>query len=98
MLRTDQWALNCGLQKGSTGKVVYLISQEGGPTVELQHPLYAGETSADALTDLDPTHSKTLFAGLVRLGVTADKGYKSFFSQSDTVADLSYEIIQEAFL
>ena len=83
--------LDIEFKMGNAHRVMYHVTQNGSPVLELEHPDYTPDTAPDSLGD-----KAALFAALVRLEITKAKPYKAYFEEQ--AKSQTYEIRQKPFL
>ena len=83
---------DCVFRKGTSGKVIYALEESGVLLVELIHPYYAPEFAPDEADrfGLSVAVLETVYAALVRVGVTKDKAWIAYLQEKA----YSYEVKQ----
>lgn len=91
-IKTASAHYSVNLEKNAKHKPVYIIKSNNTVVYELTHNDYCLDVEAKEA----PTPE--VFAALVQLGITNSKEYKTYFSNPETLAKLSFEVSQNDFL
>ena len=85
-------SVSCVFRKGTSGKVVYALEEKSVVLVELVHPYYAPDFLPEELSRFgeDTPFVESVYAALIRLGVTKDKTWVQAFQDKS----FSFEVRQ----
>ena len=85
-------------KKGSKGKVVYEIRQDGKLLSEFDHPLYAPDcppSEMNSVLNLAKDDLNIILSALIHLDITTDKDYKKYILDEQNSNKYTYQVFQK---